>query len=220
MRYLLKISILFFLTVFPGLALSDDILLNLSSTDGSTAVSIRNGDGKEISRIDSKGRISDCSGQLIPVGSILAFAVASPPAGWLECDGSAVSRQVYAELFAEIGETYGSGDGNTTFNLPDYRGYFLRAWDNGAGVDPEAARRADRGDGVSGDHLGTKQDDSLRAHSHQLEWTPSRSRSSYRNYYTYEESLRRYPRSGLHTREAGGMETRPRNISVMYCIKH
>lgn len=41
------------------------------------------------------------------------------PDGWLECDGSAVSRTTYAELFAEIGTTYGAGDGSTTFNLPN-----------------------------------------------------------------------------------------------------
>ncbi|CAF1690467.1 unnamed protein product, partial [Adineta ricciae] len=45
-----------------------------------------------------------------------------PPAPWLICNGSAVSRIVYQRLFATIGSTYGSGDGITTFNLPDLRG--------------------------------------------------------------------------------------------------
>ncbi len=61
-----------------------------------------------------------------PVGTVTAFAGATVPAGTLLCDGSAVSRTVYASLFAQIGTTYGSGDGSTTFNLPDYRGMFLR----------------------------------------------------------------------------------------------
>ena len=44
------------------------------------------------------------------------------PNGWLLCDGSAVSRTTYADLFDVIGTTYGPGDGSTTFNLPDFQG--------------------------------------------------------------------------------------------------
>lgn len=59
---------------------------------------------------------------LTPTGAVLAFAGKDAPAGFLLCDGSAVSRTTYAQLFAVIGTTYGSGDGSTTFNLPDMRG--------------------------------------------------------------------------------------------------
>ena len=55
-------------------------------------------------------------------GVIFPFAGASTPDGFLECDGQAVSRTDYADLFAVIGITYGPGDGSTTFNLPDLRG--------------------------------------------------------------------------------------------------
>ena len=55
-------------------------------------------------------------------GIIKMYAGALPPNGWLFCDGSAVSRTTYAALFAVIGTAYGSGDGSTTFNLPDLRG--------------------------------------------------------------------------------------------------
>lgn len=54
-------------------------------------------------------------------GMIKPFAGTTIPTGYLLCDGSAVSRTTYANLFAAIGTTYGSGDGSTTFNLPDYR---------------------------------------------------------------------------------------------------
>lgn len=57
-----------------------------------------------------------------PTGSIVLFAVNIPPTGWLNCDGSAVSRTTYSALFAVLGITYGTGDGSTTFNLPDLRG--------------------------------------------------------------------------------------------------
>lgn len=60
--------------------------------------------------------------QTTPVGVIEAFAGVNAPAGWLFCDGSAVSRIQYPELFSALGTTYGSGDGSTTFNLPDLRG--------------------------------------------------------------------------------------------------
>lgn len=58
--------------------------------------------------------------QAVPTGSIQPYAGASIPAGWLLCDGSAVSRTDYAALFTAIGTLYGTGDGSTTFNLPDF----------------------------------------------------------------------------------------------------
>lgn len=62
--------------------------------------------------------------QFSPVGLVSPYAGASAPSGWLLCDGSAVSRTTYADLYAEIGEDFGAGNGTTTFNLPDLRGRF------------------------------------------------------------------------------------------------
>lgn len=56
---------------------------------------------------------------LVPIGCVQAYAGNTLPNGWLLCDGSAVSRTDYAELYSVIGDTYGSGDGSTTFNLPN-----------------------------------------------------------------------------------------------------
>lgn len=64
----------------------------------------------------------------LPAGMVMYFANATAPQGWFQCDGSAKSRTNYAELFSAIGTVYGAGDGATTFNLPDFRGQFLRAW--------------------------------------------------------------------------------------------
>lgn len=55
-------------------------------------------------------------------GILSAFAGSAAPAGWLLCDGSAISRTTYADLFAAIGTTYGVGDNSTTFNLPNLKG--------------------------------------------------------------------------------------------------
>lgn len=54
-----------------------------------------------------------------PIGQITMYGNASPANGWLPCDGRTVSRSDYAELFDVIGETFGDGDGSTTFNVPD-----------------------------------------------------------------------------------------------------
>ena len=61
-----------------------------------------------------------------PVGAIFFFPVETPPEYTLECNGAAISRSAYAELFALIGTKHGAGDGATTFNLPDLRGKFIR----------------------------------------------------------------------------------------------
>ena len=58
-----------------------------------------------------------------------------PPSGYLKCNGAAVSRTTYADLFAEIGTAFGAGDGSSTFNVPDFRGEFVRGWDDSRGVD-------------------------------------------------------------------------------------
>jgi hypothetical protein len=62
----------------------------------------------------------------LPVGSITAYAGTNIPTGYLNCDGSTVSRTVYADLFTAIGTTWGAGDGSTTFNIPDLRSATLR----------------------------------------------------------------------------------------------
>lgn len=86
-------------------------------------------------------------------GMVAAFAMTTVPAGWLKCNGAAVSRTTFAQLFALLGTTYGAGDGSTTFNLPDMRGLFPRGWDDGRGLDPGRA-------------LGTYQDMMVQSHSH------------------------------------------------------
>lgn len=57
----------------------------------------------------------------VPIGAIFPFGGSTAPSGYLMCDGSAVSRSDYSALFAVIGTSFGSGDGSTTFNVPDLR---------------------------------------------------------------------------------------------------
>ena len=69
----------------------------------------------------------------IPVGAQLPFAGTTIPSGYLLCDGRAVSRTTYKDLFEVIGTTYGAGDGSTTFNLPDKRGRVSVGFDSADG---------------------------------------------------------------------------------------
>jgi microcystin-dependent protein len=59
---------------------------------------------------------------MVPVGSMVEWGTATPPSGWLICDGTAVSRTTYSTLYGIIGTTYGVGNGSTTFNLPNWSG--------------------------------------------------------------------------------------------------
>ena len=103
--------------------------------------------------------------QTTPVGVIEAFAGVNAPAGWLFCDGSAVSRIQYPELFSALGTTYGSGDGSTTFNLPDLRGRVPAGKDNMGGV--AANRLTSANSGITATSLGANGgDERLHQHTH------------------------------------------------------
>ena len=102
----------------------------------------------------------------VPTGAIMAWPVESAPSGFILCHGQAISRSTYSDLFSLIGVMYGAGDGSANFNLPDYRGQFLRGRANGSANDPDRSSRTDRGDGNGGDNVGTKQDYGILQHSH------------------------------------------------------
>jgi len=88
----------------------------------------------------------------VPVGVVVPFAGSTSPAGWLLCFGQAVSRTTYAGLFATISTTYGSGDGSTTFNVPDLRGRVVAGEDDMGGT--AASRLTAAGSGITGTTLG------------------------------------------------------------------
>lgn len=71
-----------------------------------------------------------------PAGTVNTYAGSTAPSGWLLCDGrsTGILRATYADLFAVVGTTYGSGDGSTTFNLPDMRGRVPAGLDNMGGT--------------------------------------------------------------------------------------
>lgn len=110
----------------------------------------------------------------LPPGVVMPYAGATEPAGWLLCAGQAVSRTDYGALFAVIGTTYGTGNGSTTFNLPDLRGRVVAGRDNMGGT---AASRltsttitsgADAVGRVGGaqTHILTSSESGVPAHNH------------------------------------------------------
>ncbi|MCP4137785.1 MAG: tail fiber protein [bacterium] len=161
--------------------------------------------------------------QAAPAGTIVPFAGASAPAGWLPCDGSSLSRTgTYEALFQAIGTAWGTSHGSS-FNVPDLRGMFLRGVSGGSSWDPDSGgRTALKTGGNSGDSVGSYQGDMYSVHSH-LEYVnagdydyESGSRVSGAN--TYGDT--NYRASNINTGDAGGNETRPKNVYVNYIIKY
>jgi phage-related tail fiber protein len=137
-------------------------------------------------------------------GMVGMFLTNTAPAGWLKANGAAVSRTVYADLFARIGTIGGAGDGVTTFNVPDLRGEFLRGWDDGRGVD-------------AGRVFGSAQADEFKLHNHSWLQKIDRSSGALGNAVWGDEPT--YGTETLYTTAEGGIETRPRNIALLACIK-
>jgi microcystin-dependent protein len=140
---------------------------------------------------------------LVPAGAVQAFAMNSTPSGWLAADGSNVNRTTYAALFTAIGTTYGSGDGTTTFALPDLRGYFVR----GSGTNS---------DGTAAGTFGAKQADELKSHLHTHEPGAAAGAASGGSFTAQRTDLLT---TAINTSSTGGSETRPKNIAMLYCIK-
>lgn len=103
----------------------------------------------------------------IATGTLAMFATDTPPSGWLICDGAAVSRAGYNDLFLVIGTDYGSGDGSTTFNLPDFRNV------SPIGAGTQVSRAATAGaltDTVPAhDHIVPSHNHTMPSHSHTVD---------------------------------------------------
>jgi microcystin-dependent protein len=155
------------------------------------------------------------TGTTAPPGSMVLWAAETPPSGWAECDGTKLGSEAYPELFAVLGYIYGGSADEGEFALPDLRGQFARGWDHGAGIDPDAYYREDRGDGAYGDRIGTKQTSANLEHTHTVSGAEGKA-----NY----GAAWFWPPSGSTTfnfpiTAEGSDEGRPANISLMWIIK-
>ena len=187
---------------------------------------------------DGSGNLSFQIVAGVPSGSVFCMAVATVPSGYLECNGNAVSRTTYAALFAIIGTTYGTGNGSSTFNLPDLRGEFVRGFDHGRGVDSNRS-------------INDPQDSQFGRHNHNVSASSTSSVSDPGHQHSMSVGFFNSLSSGgaLAFRDAGtsnrinnastgisvststsisqsnrggaenSSETRPRNVAMMYIIK-
>ena len=170
----------------------------------------------------------------VPVGTILAHAANTPPSGFLECNGSNISRSTYATLFSTISTTFGVGDGSSTFALPDLRGQFIRGWANTGSTDASRV-------------FGSTQTDQNKNHTHTTDSTTLTGgirkisegflaggsatgvftkTSDGNNSVTGSSStspVGGVDFDGTHTHtissSGGGTEARPTNLALMYIIK-
>jgi len=215
---------------------ASDITLTLPDSDGNA---------NDVLQSDGSGNLSFTAlPQAVPTGSVHLMATTNVPSGYLKCNGAAVSRTTYADLFSAIGTAFGAGDGSSTFELPDLRGEFVRGWDDSRGVD-------------SGRNFATAQGDNNKQHNHSASATTSISPSSHNHVYPGDDQLGgqannqggwtnrstgTFPYDARSSTSGGGIvyrtsdatisastsvtvnnsaagEARPRNIAMMYVIK-
>ena len=210
-------------------SVSDNVTFTLPGEDGTNG---------QFLQTNGSGALSFTTVQGVPTGSVFCMAVATIPSGYKECNGEAVSRTTFAALFAVIGTQYGTGNGSSTFNLPDLRGEFVRGFDNGRGVD-------------NGRSIASSQSSQFGQHNHNVSASSSSSVTDPGHQHSMSVGFFNSLSSGgaLAFRDAGtsnrinnastgisvststsisqsnrggtsnSSETRPRSIAMMYIIK-
>lgn len=149
-----------------------------------------------------------------PIGEIHAFGGSVVPSGYLLCNGQAVSRTEYSELFAVIGTAYGKGDNSTTFNVPDLR----EAVPKGAGLSGKSNNHYDS-DGVA---LGEFIEDRIQDHRHEVSVIPQSGGSQYIagcSGGAISKSLTDYVDTTIVTSTRKGVTTEVKAVGVNYIIK-
>ena len=207
---------------------SSDITLTLPSSDGNA---------NDVLQSDGSGNLSFTAlPQAVPTGSVHLMATTTAPSGYLKCNGAAVSRTTYADLFAIVGTTWGEGDGSSTFQLPDLRGEFVRGWDDSRGVDSGRSFASSQSDQNKQHNHGVTDPGHNHGindpgHIHQVQYSNSDSgdgviEESGTGLSGQEPTLSattgitiNSATTGISLANSGGSEARPRNIAMMYVIK-
>lgn len=163
------------------------------------------------------------AGGTVPVGAIVSFAATAAPTGYVKANGVLLSRATYASLWAHAQASgaivsdatwlagrpgaWSTGDGSTTFRIPDFRGLFMRGFHDGSGTyETDTART-----------LGSYQADELKSHNHFLK---TRQQSGTVNPEIPSDSQGTYDEAAITTMNTGGTETRPKNTASLICIKY
>ena len=210
-------------------SLGGDVTFTLPPADGSNG---------QMLQTNGSGALSFTTVQGVPSGSVFCMAVATVPSGYLECNGTAVSRTTYSVLFAVIGTAYGTGNGSSTFNLPDLRGEFVRGFDNGRGVDSGRSIASSQSSqfGQHNHNVSASSSSSVTdpGHKHNLNFNMGSIISSGGAFglkdsgtadrmFTATTGISVSTSTSISQSNRGGTsnssETRPRSIAMMYVIK-
>jgi len=176
--------------------------------------------GMNVDLRDNLNYLKDTIDSTPEPSTILFYLGSTAPTGWLLCDGSAVSRTTYEDLFDAIGTTYGSGDGSTTFNLPDLRGRSTLGLDNmgGSSANRVTATEADTLGGTNGAETHTLTVTEMPSHTHTY-GTPSGSG----NNLTWGTNWSDYANAGTQSTGSAGSNGAHNNmqpyLSVNFIIK-
>ena len=170
----------------------------------------------------------------VPTGTILAHAANTPPTGFLECNGSNISRSTYATLFSTISTTFGVGDGSSTFALPDLRGQFIRGWANTGSTDASRVFGSTQTD-QNKNHTHTTDSTSLTGGIRKISegfgaggsatgvFTKTADGNNTITGSSSTSPVGGVDFDGTHTHtissSGGGTEARPTNLALMYIIK-
>ena len=164
--------------------------------------------------------------QVTPPGMIATYAGTSAPTGWLACQGQAISRTTYADLYTAISTTWGSGDGSTTFNVPDLRGMFVRGTGTNATGSSSGAVGPSVGAYAADTYLNHSHTATDSGHAHTYSYSavvPGGSAiaggSPYQNGSTGGTTGTGTANITVAASTTGGTETKPKNYGVLYIIK-
>lgn len=146
-----------------------------------------------------------------PIGVINAFGGAEAPKGWLLCQGQAISRTDYADLFEVIGTAFGSGDGSTTFNVPDMR----ESVPKGAGLTGNTVGAHLDADGLA---VGEFLDDRVQEHTHKTSFNQSYLENGSSYDHAVINSGTSYLYTGANTGRSGAT-TEVKSVGVNFIIK-
>ncbi|MFC1767885.1 phage tail protein [Candidatus Margulisiibacteriota bacterium] len=164
----------------------------------------------------------------VPIGTILPFAgsAGNIPTNYVSCEGQLLNQTEYNELYVALGSGTIYGTSGSDFYVPDYRGQFLRGWDNGKGDDPDVADRTnpDGGAGVVGDIIGSRQGDAFQGHVHtyvRYQGNPSgwELDQAGNNSFNLPINTTGPVNDGTHGAPRVTYETRPKNVYVMYIMR-